>query len=298
MKSLVLQKSRVSFKEYLRFTKAGLSLAVGIPGLLVYLLAVQSVSVELWTALLGIFLLALGVSALNQYQERHSDAKMPRTKNRPLVTGEISQAEAMNIIIALIATATFLLYAVLDIVGVALAFGVVVIYNAIYTPMKKISPYAVFPGAILGVIPPMITWMVAGESLLAPGFLALAWLYFIWQMPHFWLLVMIYHKDYEAAGLPTMVNVLGVESLSRITYVWILLTILSGMLVVSFFMPESHLILFAILAHSIYLLYYSRILLKSDTWKQKRTCKKIFMQLNLYTMMLVVFLVIDSWIYA
>ena len=49
--------------------------------------------------------------------------------------------------------------------------------------MKKISPYAVFPGALLGVIPPIIMWIASGESLLEPTFLSLAWFYFIWQMP-------------------------------------------------------------------------------------------------------------------
>lgn len=292
----VAQKSEKSlFKAYLLLTKAPLSAAVGLPGLLVYLLVKQQVSMELWIALLGIFLLALGVSALNQYQERHVDAQMPRTQNRPLVTGCIGQKEALSFIAILIGMATLCFYIVLGWIGIAISALVIVIYNVIYTPLKKVSPYAVIPGAVLGVIPPVICWLVAGESIVEPAFISLAWFYFIWQIPHFWLLVLIYHSDYARAGLPTMVDVFGVEALARITFIWILLTIISALMIVPFFMPQSYVILGLILGHSLFLLWKSLVLLKPSVWVERMTCRKIFMQLNLYTLAIVLFLVIDRW---
>jgi|LGOV01.1.fsa_nt_gb protoheme IX farnesyltransferase len=296
MKTKTLVNSRATIKDYLSFTKALLSAAVGIPGVFVYLLATGEITPDLWVTLFAIFLLALGVCALNQFQERHLDALMPRTKNRPLVTGRISEKEAVGIIIGLIGFSMLVIYTVLAFKGVAIFALVVLIYNGIYTPMKKINPYAVFPGALLGVIPPVIMWIAAGESLLDPAFLSLAWFYFIWQMPHFWLLVLVYHKDYKEAGFPTMIDVLGGEGLARITYIWILFTIISALMAVSFFMPQSSIILGLILFHSIFMLYKGVVLLYKNTWKNKRTCRKTFMQLNLYTLLVIGLLVLDKWI--
>lgn len=287
---------KASIKDYISFTKAILSFAVGIPGIMVYLLATDEVNSDLGITFFAIFLLALGVCALNQFQERHLDALMPRTQNRPLVTGKISEKEALGIIVSLIGLSTLTIYSVLGYQGVLLFGLVVVLYNGIYTPMKKVSPYAVFPGALLGVIPPVLCWMTAGGNLLDPSFLALAWFYFIWQMPHFWLLVLVYHEDYKKANFPTMVEVLGGEALARITYIWILFTIISALMAVSFFMPQSSIILGLVLFHSIFMLYKGMVLLYKDTWKNKRLCRKTFMQLNLYTLAVIGFLVLDKWI--
>lgn len=296
MKTKTLVNSQATIKDYLSFTKAILSAAVGIPGVFVYLLATKEITADLWVSFFAIFLLALGVCALNQFQERHLDALMPRTQNRPLVTERISEKEAIGIIIGLIGISMLVIYTVLAFKGIAIFALVVLLYNGVYTPMKKINPYAVFPGALLGVIPPVIMWIAAEKSLLDPAFLSLAWFYFIWQMPHFWLLVLVYHKDYKEAGFPTMIEVLGGEGLARITYIWILFTIISALMAVSFFMPKSSIILGLILFHSIFMLYKGVVLLYKDTWRDKRLCRKTFMQLNLYTLVVIGFLVLDKWI--
>jgi len=296
MKTTTLVNPQANLKDYLSFTKAILSAAVGIPGVFVYLLATTQIKEDLWVSFFAIFLLALGVCALNQFQERHLDALMPRTQNRPLVTGRISEKRAIGIITGLIGLSMMTIYTILSFTGVGIFALVVLLYNGIYTPMKKINPYAVFPGAILGVIPPVIMWMAAGENLLNPAFLSLAWFYFIWQMPHFWLLVLVYHKDYKEAGFPTMIDVLGGEGLSRITYIWILFTIISALMAVSFFMPQSTIILGLILFHSIFMLYKGMVLLYKDTWKDKKLCRKTFMQLNLYTLLVIGLLVLDKWV--
>lgn len=294
--TVTLVKTNSKVKDYISFTKAILSFAVGLPGVMVYLLATNEITANLGISFLAIFLLALGVSALNQFQERHLDALMPRTQNRPLVTGRIGASEGLAIIIGLIGLSMVVIYNVLGYQGVLIFALVVFLYNGVYTPMKKVSAYAVFPGAILGVIPPVLCWMAAGASLMQPSFLVLAWFYFIWQIPHFWLLVLMYQNDYNKAKFPNMANVLGGESLARITYVWILFTIISGLMAVSFFMPESQIILGLILAHSLFLLYKGLVLLKKDTWKDKRVCRKTFMQLNMYTLLVIGFLVIDKWL--
>ncbi|MDX1808240.1 MAG: UbiA family prenyltransferase [Sulfurospirillaceae bacterium] len=294
--AILIDKQGAGVKDYIALTKAYLSFAVMIPGALSYLLFADEINPGFWLSVLAIFLLALGVSALNQFQERQLDALMPRTQNRPLVTGSISEKEALGIIIGLIGTSTLIEYYVLGISGVVIFAFVVILYNAIYTPMKRTSAYAVFPGAILGVIPTVLCTMATDQSVFSPSFLAIAWFYFIWQIPHFWLLVLMYQNDYNKAKFPNMANVVGAQSLSHITYVWILLTIISALMVVSFFIPKSTVIFAFIILHSIFLAYKSFVLLRDDAWSDKRLCKKIFMQLNLYTLAVVVFLVIDRWL--
>ena len=291
-------RQKASIKDYISLTKAILSFAVGIPGVFVYLLGASEIKIDLWIAFFAIFLLALGVCALNQFQERQLDALMPRTQNRPLVTGQISENRAIGIIAGLISSSMLAIYTVLSFNGIAIFVLVILIYNGMYTPMKRVSPYAVFPGAILGVIPPLIMWLLAGQNISEPAFLSLAWFYFIWQIPHFWLLVLVYHEDYHKAGFPTMVEVLGGESLARITYVWILLTIISALMAVSFFIPQNNIILSLVLFHSLFLLWKGLVLLQKNSWKNKRLCRKTFMQLNLYSLSVIALLIIDRWIVA
>ncbi len=88
--------------------------------------------------------MALGVCALNQFQERHLDALMPRTKNRPLVTGRIGEKEAIGIILGLIGLSMLAIYTVLSFMGVAIFAFVILLYNGIYTPMKKSTPTQFF----------------------------------------------------------------------------------------------------------------------------------------------------------
>lgn len=294
--AILVNKQSAGIKDYIALTKAYLSFAVMIPGALAYLLFADKITLNFWLSIIAIFLLALGVSVLNQFQERELDALMPRTKNRPLVQGTIGEKEALGIIIGLIGSASVIEYYVLGLSGVLIFASVVILYNMIYTPMKRTSAYAVFPGAILGVIPTILCTMAANFSLIHPAFLVIAWFYFIWQIPHFWLLVLIYQDDYNKAKFPNMANVVGAQSLSHITYVWILLTIISALMVVSFFIPKSTIVFTIVIGHSIFLAYKSFPLLRNDTYLDKKRCKKIFMQLNLYTLAVVVFLVIDRWL--
>jgi protoheme IX farnesyltransferase len=103
--------------------------------------------------------------------------------------------------------------------------------------LKKRSALAVIPGAILGAIPPAIGWLAAGHSLKELEFIAIALYYFIWQVPHFWLLVMLFHGDYKDGGYPTVMKLFGQGSLQRLTFVWLVLTIQAGIFLVWSFQP-------------------------------------------------------------
>ena len=222
-------------KDFFVVTKFVLSFAVSLSALFAYIMAKGEIGIDMFLATLSVLLVALGVSTLNQVQEYKSDAKMQRTKNRPIAAGRMSPQTGMIIGGILIFLSFILIYDLLGFVGLNLFLFAFIWYNAMYTPLKKKSALAVVPGAILGVIPPAVGWLVAGHSLVELEFIALALYYFIWQVPHFWLLVMLFHGDYNDGGYPTALRLFGQASLQRLTFIWLMFTIQAGIFLVSVF---------------------------------------------------------------
>jgi protoheme IX farnesyltransferase len=173
------------------------------------------------TALLGILLLALGASALNEIQERHLDARMERTRMRPLPRGVFTPATATAIALGLAVAGFLVLLGAHNLTTALLGALAMLWYNGLYTPLKRVSAFAVVPGSLIGALPPAIGWTAAGGHPLDPSILALAFVFFIWQVPHFWLLVCLHAEGYEGAGFPTLMSVFGARRLSRLIFTWI-----------------------------------------------------------------------------
>jgi protoheme IX farnesyltransferase len=210
---------------FMEVTKFRLSAAVTLSAVFAYVLAGGGDAAVLTRSTLAVLLLALGVSALNQYQERDADGRMERTKRRPIPSGRVAPVTVLALAGALIAAGTLLVYRELGEPGLFLFLFVPVWYNGVYTSLKRHSAFAVVPGGLLGVIPPAIGWLAAGRSLAEPEFLALGLLFFVWQVPHFWLLMARYHADYRAAGFPTAVETFGPAGFRRVLFVWWMLTV-------------------------------------------------------------------------
>jgi protoheme IX farnesyltransferase len=166
-------------------------------------------------------------------------------------------------------------------------------YNAVYTPLKKKSALAVVPGAILGVIPPAVGWLTAGHSLQEPEFFALGLFYFVWQIPHFWLLVMLFHNDYKDGGYPTAMKLFGQISLQKVTFVWLVLTIQTGIFMVSVFGVDSNTIYWLLILTGI-LGFASSLQLMVKNFELK-SARKIFYQINLAFLMTIILVAIDSY---
>lgn len=220
---------------FLKLTKFPLSAAVTLSALFAYLLAGGKSMSVMSTTGLAVLLLALGVSALNQYQEREADAKMARTKGRPIPSGRITPGTALALSVILILSATVSIYMQLDYPGMLLFLFVPLWYNGVYTSLKKLTAFAVVPGGLLGTIPPAVGWLAAGRGLIEPEFLSLALLFFVWQVPHFWLLSAKYDADYRAAGFPTAMEAFGPAGFRRVLFVWWMLTIGCALFVAAIF---------------------------------------------------------------
>ncbi len=212
-------------KAFFRLIKYRLSAAVAFSAGAGYILYEKSGSITgFFSTVLGVFLLSAGSAALNQYQERHTDALMLRTKKRPLPAHELRSRTALGISVTLIFSGTALL--ILGTVWLAALLGLlnVVLYNLIYTNLKPKTSFAVVPGALVGAVPPLIGFTAAGGSPIAPQALFMAGFMFMWQLPHFWLLLSTYRREYEKAGFVSLVKIPGERDTKVIVPAWIVIT--------------------------------------------------------------------------
>lgn len=156
-----------------------------------------------WLALLATFLgtalSAFSANAWNQIIEVDRDARMQRTRNRPLPAGRLSRGEA-SIFVAVSGIAGPLVLLIgTNGLAALLALACELIYVGVYTPLKPRSPLNTLVGAVVGGIPPMIGWAAATGSL-ALGAWLLGAILFAWQIPHFLALAWMYREDYERGG--------------------------------------------------------------------------------------------------
>ncbi|MBM3420758.1 MAG: hypothetical protein FJY11_06455, partial [Bacteroidetes bacterium] len=100
----------------------------------------------------------------------------------------------------------------------------VVLYNLIYTNLKRHTFLAVIPGGFVGAVPPLIGFTAAGGTLLAPQALFLSGFMFMWQLPHFWLLLSCYRSEYERAGFGSFIKWPDKKDSKTIIPAWIVIT--------------------------------------------------------------------------
>jgi heme o synthase len=154
-------------------------------------------------AVAGTALVAAGAAVLNQVAERRTDALMRRTRHRPVPDGRIAPADARLFGGVISAGGLALLAASPPLVAAALAVATIVIYLAVYTPLKRRTPIATIVGAIPGALPPLIGWTASHGSVSAGG-LALFAIVFLWQIPHFMAIAWMYRDDYARASFPVL----------------------------------------------------------------------------------------------
>ncbi len=193
------------FTDFKEITKVRLAVSVVFSSVAGYFLGAETFNVlHLVYLATGGYCMVGASNAYNQVIERDLDALMNRTKNRPLPAGRMSVNMAMAIAITLTVLGVFLLY---QLNPKTALFGAISIflYTSVYTPLKTITPLAVFVGAIPGAIPFMLGWVAATNDFgIEPGTLFM--IQFFWQFPHFWALGWMLDEDYSKGGfkmLPT-----------------------------------------------------------------------------------------------
>ncbi len=148
---------------------------------------------------IGGFLVTGAANGLNEIFEKDYDGMMKRTRNRPLPDGRMQVREALAISLASGLAGIWLLAHFVNLLSGLLGMIALFSYAFAYTPMKRISPFSVFVGAIPGAMPPLIGWVAATGSLGYGAFLLFT-LQFFWQFPHFWAIAWRLDDDYRKAG--------------------------------------------------------------------------------------------------
>ncbi|MDA9250795.1 heme o synthase [Flavobacteriaceae bacterium] len=281
--------------DFLQLTKFRLALSVVFSSVAGYLLAVDQVETKILIGLfIGGFAMVGASNAINQLIEKDLDALMSRTKNRPLPTGRMSALVAAIIATFLTVLGVMVLYAI-NLKTALFGLLSIFIYTCIYTPLKTISPLAVFVGAFPGAIPFMLGWVAAtGKFGIEPGTLFMV--QFFWQFPHFWAIGWMLDDDYKKAGFKMLPSG-NPDRLTAFQIVFYTLwTIVISLLPATFYTGNLHLSIpgaILILIIGLYLLYYA---IKLMQLKTKDAAKKLMFASIGYITILQLIYVIDKFI--
>ena len=282
------------FKTLLELSKVKITFAVALTTTTGFLLASGRIDEYLLYTAVGIFLLACGSSAINHYQERDRDALMERTRNRPIPSGRISAKGALLYALVLSAAGSYLLYYSSGMLAMQLGLLALLWYNAIYTPLKRKTAFAVIPGAVIGAIPPLVGWVAGGGSLEDARAWIMAFFFFIWQVPHFWLLMLKYGKEYEKAGFPSITQIYTESQIKHVTFIWVMATVISAFMIPLFYVTESWFIMAGFLLAGIWvMLIFSRMLIKRN---EPFRPMYYFMRINYFVLMVIVLLSLQPFL--
>ncbi len=218
----------------LRLGKPRIALMVGITAFTGAVAGItQNHNADTYTVLLVTLLTiftAYGAAVINNYLDRDIDRAMNRTKNRPIVAGEISAPSALRLGVFTVALSVMLMYFIAGVLPALLALTAALSYTLIYTIyLKRTTPWASIIGAVPGALPPLIGYSaISGRVDMQAMVLFLILL--IWQPPHFWHLAMMLEGDYRRAGIPVLPVVYGRAFTRRLTLIFSLLMSISLLL--------------------------------------------------------------------
>lgn len=286
-----MEKIKNTYRLISKLHKFGITYTVTLTTLAGFTLAARTIDSRIILPLLGIFILSSGSAVLNEYQERKWDAIMRRTRKRPIPTNKIQPRTALLLAISEIIIGTFLVYIGGSFTAALLAFMAFIWYNIIYTPLKRISSYAVIPGSVIGSLPPMVGWVVGGGSLLVPGVYVMALFFFVAQIPHFWLLMLKYGEDYKSAGYPTINDKMTITQIKKAIFIWIVATSATIVLLIVVGLIQTLVFKILIIATAIYLVVaFTQLLRKSD---EDINPFRYFMLMNIVLLVVILTMIID-----
>jgi heme o synthase len=279
------------FKDYLQLSKLKIMLPVSLTGFTGYFIFKPSLSISLILVTLGILLLAVSASSLNQIQEADLDGKMKRTLGRPIPSGRISIRSAIVFSLFCVLAGMLLICYAGNFLAAAVGLFTILWYNGIYTYSKRITAFAVVPGALTGALPPLIGWVAAGGGVFDKPILFLEFLFFIGQIPHFWLLILKYGKEYSNAGVPSLTDIFNSAQINRLTFIWIVTSVIAAVFLCYFEVIRAGIIIVILLAASVFLIWQFSGLIKAGA--DEKTYKKYSVLLDSYFLLILILLISD-----
>mgnify|MGYP000008699828 FL=1 len=198
--------------DYKQMMKPRITMLVLVTSYLGFYLGLRSMNQYFFTTdqillfvhlMVGTFLTASGAAVLNQVIEKDHDAKMKRTKNRPIPSGRIDWRHALNFGVVLCIVGSVYLFQFTNTLTGGLSFLTIILYLFVYTPSKRLSTWNTVIGSIPGALPPLGGWAASTGNLTAPAWILFGILFF-WQIPHFMAIAILYAKDYKDGGFKMM----------------------------------------------------------------------------------------------
>lgn len=280
------------FKE---ITKMRLAVSVVFSSVAGYFLGADVVDfVTVLLLAVGGYLMVGASNAFNQVIEKDLDALMNRTKNRPIPSGRMSVAKALSIAFLFTIVGVGVLYIINPITAVFGAISII-LYVALYTPLKTKTPLSVFVGAFPGAIPFMLGWVAATNDFsIEPGTLFM--IQFFWQFPHFWALGWWLYDDYERGGffmLPTGKRDRGTAIQIILYTIWTIIISLvpvTGQTGSLYLTPISAILIFLL---GLLMLKYAIQLYKK---RDEKTAKQLMFASVTYITLLQIIYVLDKFI--
>jgi heme o synthase len=270
--------------------KVPISLPVALSALTGYCMYSGAIGWDGRILFLGVLLMSCASGALNQFQEKDIDALMPRTQNRPIPSKRISPVSVLWIAGGFALTGSVILLAALPVTALIISWITIFWYNLVYTPLKRISAFAVVPGSVTGALPPLIGWVAAGGNLFSENILLVSAFFFLGQIPHFWLLLLLFGDEYSLAGLPNLKKIMNESQIRRITFAWII-TAMASAFIVMWLMVKVQTLLFMLLFYLFYLLLSLSL---SFFAEKELRIRSVFIKLNLLYLFMMIFLIADS----
>lgn len=291
-------------KAWLQLLKLRITVASTFTTIVGYVLARGRFDLPLLPVTLGILLQACGSAALNQVQDARVDALMARTAGRPIPSGRVSRRGAAVFATLLLVAGTALLWSV-STSAALLGLVAAAIYNLVYTPLKRVTPFAALPGALIGALPPAMGWTAAGGYLQDPSIHLVAFFFFLWQIPHFWLLLLFYGQDYRDGGMPSLLDRFDRGQVLRLTFLWIAAVCAAALLLPLTPLFERPLLAYVlagagalVIARAVALLRLASPGVAEAAAPFRRACRLRFMEINTFALLVCVLLVTDALMVA
>jgi heme o synthase len=280
-----------NLKGYLQLSKLTIMLPVSLTGFTGYFIYNPHLTLKLISVSFGILLLAISASTLNQIQEVGLDSKMKRTLDRPIPSGKIKLKHAIMFCLFNLIAGTFIIYSHGNLLAALIGLFTILWYNGVYTNLKKKTAFAVVPGAVTGALPLLIGWVAAGGGVFDKPIIFLEFLFFTGQIPHFWLLILKYGEEYSKAGIPALTNVLTRDQINRLTFTWVLTSVIAAMFLCYFEVIRSGPVILILLIASIILIWRFTTLVRSRA--DDKVYKKYSILLDLYFLLVLLLLITD-----
>ena len=226
-------KEKISL--YIELTKPRITMLVLVTAYLGYYLALRSqdnpmVSFDSWLILfyllLGTWATSASAAVLNQVLEHRQDAKMSRTKHRPLVQGTVHLIPSLIFGVILGVCGFVLLYQLINPITAWISVSTILLYIFVYTPSKRITTWNTIIGSIPGALPPVGGWTAATGSIEATAWILFGIL-FCWQMPHFLAIAIIYAADYKKGGFVMLPSLYSNQIQTRVHVLFFTLSLIS-----------------------------------------------------------------------